>query len=114
MERIEPKQLFEEMSRDRVYLVDARGDTSFQTAREHIPGDLHYSLRDLQTMYRRIPQDSYIVTYCATPNEDGAARVASFLESKGYRADLLGGGLDAWKRAGLPTEPLDAGIQHTS
>ena len=114
MERIEPTQLYEVMSGGNVYLVDARGDASFQTAREHIPGDLHYSLRDLQTLYRRIPQDTQIVTYCTAPDEAGAGRVASFLESKGYRVALLHGGLDAWKHAGLPTERLDAGVQHTS
>lgn len=114
MQAIEPAQVFEQMHRSSVYLVDVRGDISFTTAREHIPGDLHYSLQDLETLYPRIPRDTYIVVYDAAPGDSRTSRVASFLESKGYRVDRMRGGLDEWKRAGFPTEPLDAGLANAS
>jgi rhodanese-related sulfurtransferase len=34
--------------------------------------------------------------------------VAEFLEAKGYQADALKGGFDAWKAQGFATEPLPA------
>jgi rhodanese-related sulfurtransferase len=114
MRRMDPQEVYEELPAGELFLVDARGDTSFQTAREHIPGDLHYSLLDLTTLYRRIPRDRHIVAYCACVGDTTAERVARYLESKGFRADVLCGGLDGWKRAGLPTEALDAGIQHAA
>jgi len=114
MRRMDPQEVYDELPDGMLYLVDARGDTSFQTTREHIAGDLHYSLLDLTTLYRRIPQDRHIVTYCTCPGDSTAERVARFLESKGFRADILCGGLDGWKKAGLPTEPLDAGVQHVA
>lgn len=111
MRRMEPQEVYEELPMGQLYLVDARGDTSFLTTREHIAGDLHYSLRDLNTLYRRLPRDRHIVTYSTCPGDSLAVRVAKFLESKGFRADVMGGGLESWKRAGYPTERLDAGFQ---
>jgi rhodanese-related sulfurtransferase len=111
MRQMEPQEVYEELPKGELYLVDARGDTSFLTNREHIPGDLHYSLLDLNTLYRRLPRDRHIVTYCSCPGDTLAKRVAKFLESKGFRADVLTGGLESWKRAGYPTERLDAGFQ---
>jgi rhodanese-related sulfurtransferase len=32
--------------------------------------------------------------------------VAEFLENRGYPADALRGGFDAWKEQGFATEPL--------
>ena len=32
--------------------------------------------------------------------------MAGFLESKGYHADTLAGGLEAWMAQGYPAEPL--------
>jgi rhodanese-related sulfurtransferase len=34
--------------------------------------------------------------------------VALFLGQHGYQASALTGGLDAWKQAGLPLEPMQA------
>lgn len=114
MRRMDPQEVYDELPNGQLYLVDARGDTSFQTTREHIAGDLHYSLLDLTTLYRRIPRDRHIVTYSTCPGDSAAERVARFLESKGFRADVLHDGLEGWKKAGLPTELLDAGVQHAA
>jgi rhodanese-related sulfurtransferase len=37
--------------------------------------------------------------------------VAEFLEQRGYRADALQGGFDAWKDAGFETGPLQQARQ---
>ena len=41
-------------------------------------------------------------------NEGTSARVAHILRAAGYDAQVIHGGLNAWKKAGLPLEPVPA------
>ena len=46
--------------------------------------------------------------YCTCIREATSARVAQRLMDKGHRVAVIEGGFRAWKKAGLPTEPVPA------
>jgi membrane protein DedA with SNARE-associated domain len=54
------------------------------------------------------PKDKEIVLYCTCVREATSVRVARVLAERGYRVSVIAGGLRAWKRAGLPVEPVPA------
>lgn len=52
-----------------------------------------------------IPEDTWIVAFCACPNDRTSVHVAGELRQAGWpRARALVGGWDAWQEAGLPRE----------
>jgi rhodanese-related sulfurtransferase len=54
-----------------------------------------------------IPKGSEIIFYCAEPKEATSARMALLLSSHGYKKlHPLGGGLEAWRRAGFAVEAV--------
>lgn len=106
MRRIEPAELHEQMQRGEVQVLDVRGDGPFRRATAHIPGDVHQSPGYVEQWSAQIPEGAHLVLYCTCPGEATSARVAGFLESKGYCADTLAGGLEAWMAQGYPAEPL--------
>jgi rhodanese-related sulfurtransferase len=53
-----------------------------------------------------LPIGQPIFVYCTCVREATSARVARELEKSGIRVRVIKGGLRAWKRAGLPVEPV--------
>jgi len=47
-----------------------------------------------------------VFVYCTCAREATSARVANMLNERGIRARVIRGGLRAWKKAGLATEPV--------
>ena len=55
-----------------------------------------------------VPHDKQIYLYCTCLREATSARVASILRKRGIVCFVIKGGLHAWKKAGLPLEPIPA------
>ncbi len=56
-----------------------------------------------------VPEDTWIVAFCACPNDRTSVHVAGELRQAGWpRARALVGGWDAWQEAGLPQESKTA------
>ncbi|WJF91804.1 DedA family protein/thiosulfate sulfurtransferase GlpE [Paraburkholderia bonniea] len=72
-----------------------------------IPGAQFADERHLETIINTYPRERKFVIYCACPNEVSAAWMAQQLTKAGF-ADVLPlrGGLDAWRDAGRPLDPL--------
>lgn len=89
-----------ELVRKGAVLVDVRDKD--EHAREHIPGARHHALSriDAETPVR--PGDDVLVFHCRSGarTAGNAARLAAATED--CEAYILEGGLDAWKKAGLP------------
>jgi rhodanese-related sulfurtransferase len=86
-------------------LVDIRGRDEY--AREHIPGARNLPLGSGLKVGRGAP----IVFHCRS-GQRTAANVTTLAQAADREAYILDGGLDAWKRAGLPvtvdrTQPID-------
>ena len=68
-----------------------------------IPGALHVPMNELSSRLSLLPRDRTIVAVCRSGNRSNV--VTQALQREGYRIANLEGGLNAWRRAGLPLEP---------
>ena len=64
--------------------------------------DTNRPAAEVLTKLPPLPRDRTIIAYCTCPNEMTSARVAHFLQSQGYDAWALRGGLSGWRAAGYP------------
>ncbi len=78
-------------------LVDVR--EADERAREHIPGTQHAPLSTLRSV--QAPGAKAVIFHCRSGARTGA-NAARLGEAAGCDVYLLEGGLEAWKRAGLP------------
>jgi rhodanese-related sulfurtransferase len=103
-----------ELMRDGAVLIDIR--EADEHARERIPGARHHALSRLDAAHPARPGDQVLVFHCrsgarTTANAPRLATVAPGCESY-----VLDGGIEAWKKAGLPTaldtrQPIEIGRQ---
>ena len=90
-----------ELVRKGAVLIDIR--EADEHARENIPGARHHALSRIDTDNPAQPGDDVLVFHCRSGarTQANAPRLAA--AAAGCRAYVLEGGLDAWKKAGLPT-----------
>jgi rhodanese-related sulfurtransferase len=63
------------------------------------PHTLHQSNQEL-------PAGQLVFVYCTCVREATSVRVARELEKKGIQVAVIKGGLRAWRKQGLPVEPV--------
>lgn len=81
-------------------LVDVREDNEW--AGEHIPGAIHVPLSRFAEGVATIPKDKSVVFYCQSGVR--SRRALDMARTQGLSAEgHLGGGISAWRGAGLPT-----------
>lgn len=94
-------------------VVDVRTPAEFLEG--HIAGAINIAHDEIAARWPalNIPHDEEFIVYCGTGRRAGLAQEA--LETLGYmRTRILEGGVEAWKKAGLPvvTGPGDAAPSH--
>jgi len=89
-----------ELIRAGAALVDIR--EADEHARERIPGARHHALSRLDMERPASPGDKLVIFHCRSGarTQANAPRLAA--AAPGCEAYLIEGGLDAWKKAGLP------------
>ncbi len=89
-----------ELIRQGAVLIDVRD--ADEHAREHIPGARHHALSSLDAETPVRPGDDILVFHCRSGmrTSGNAGRLAAAAQNR--EAYILEGGLDAWKKAGLP------------
>lgn len=109
MKAISPQQAAE-LVRDGAVLVDIR--ETDEHARERIPGARHHALSLIGDGDVARQGDDVLVFHCrsGTRTKGNAARLAA--ASSACETYILDGGLDAWRKAGLPvsldrSQPID-------
>ncbi len=101
--RIEPAALKAKMDKGEVTVVDVRVVDAYRAG--HIPGALQIPLEYVAGEIPWFPRDKQIITYCSCPAEETSGHAVLILSEGGLaNGAALRGGLDAWERAGLPTE----------
>ncbi len=87
-------------------LIDIRESNEY--ARENIPGARHHALSQIDARHPARPGDTILIYHC----KSGARTRINAGRLAGASGDcdvyLLGGGIEAWKRAGLPTSAAQA------
>src|SRR6185503_13179070 len=89
-----------QLVRDGAVLVDVR--EADEHAREHIPGARHHALTQIDADHPVRPGDEVLIFHCRSGNrtQSNAERLASI--GTGCEVFILEGGIDAWKKMGLP------------
>ena len=90
-----------ELVRKGAVLIDVR--EAHEHASEHIPGARHHALSKVDPRHPIEAGDAVLVFHCKSGGRTNlnAARLAAAAGQ--CEAYVLGGGIDAWRRAGLPT-----------
>ena len=93
--------------RDGAVLIDIR--ESHEHANEHIPGARHHALSQIDAQHPAREGDTVLIYHCKSGARTAmnAKRLAA--ASGKCEAYLLGGGIEEWKRASLPTSAKRAG-----
>lgn len=89
-----------ELVRAGATLVDIR--EADERARENIPGARHYPLSRIGAELPVRDQDKLVIFHCRSGARTKANAPALAGAAPGCEAYLLEGGIDAWKKAGLP------------
>jgi rhodanese-related sulfurtransferase len=89
------------LMRDGAILVDIRERDEY--ARERIDGARHHAASILDRDHPARPGDAVLIFHCKSGNRttQNAPRIASDMPA-GVETYILDGGIDAWKKAGLP------------
>jgi rhodanese-related sulfurtransferase len=90
-----------ELMRQGAALIDIR--EADEHARERIPGAHHHALSTLDRNNPARPGDEVLVFHCRSGARTKANAPRLSAAAGACQAYVLDGGLDAWKRAGLPT-----------
>lgn len=88
---------------DRVQLIDVREPEEWQAGR--IPGSRWIRMDELGDRLDELDTDQPVVTVCRSGNRSG--KMAEFLIERGYSAENLEGGMQAWADADLPVRTPD-------
>lgn len=105
MKTISPERAAE-LARDGAVLIDIR--EAHEHANENIPGARHHALSQIGVRHPARAGDSVLIYHCKSggrTNMNAQRLAAAAGQCEAY---LLGGGIEAWKRAGLPTSARPA------
>jgi rhodanese-related sulfurtransferase len=105
IETLDPQEVKDMLDRGKLLLVDVREPAEFAVERIH--GALLYPLSTFDAA--ALPHDwaRHVVFYCGSGKRSLAA-AEKRLAAGNDKAAHMGGGITAWKRAGLPVIALSA------
>ena len=98
----------EEIARRRadVAIFDVRSHGYYEKNAMRIEGSSRLEPNGINETCEAVPKDREVVLYCTCYREATSERIARFLAEHGVRATVIAGGFQAWKKAGLPVEPV--------
>jgi rhodanese-related sulfurtransferase len=96
---------FEQLIADstHVVLLDVRSLSEYEE--KHLPGAQLLDVKEDSFMVKaqeRLPKEKTIAVYCRSGRRSASA--AGMLTAEGYKVVNLQGGIEAWTKAGKPTE----------
>jgi len=89
-----------------IAVFDVRSHGYYEKDTMRIQGSVRLEPNALNQDAVQVPKNKEIVLYCTCVREATSVRVARFLGEQGYSVSVIAGGLRAWKKAGLPLEPV--------
>jgi membrane protein DedA with SNARE-associated domain/rhodanese-related sulfurtransferase len=91
----------------KVVVYDVRSHGYYEKNARRILGSARLEPHVLnQPVAPPMPKDRRIVLYCTCVREATSVKVARILKQQGYDVSVIAGGLRAWRKAGLPLEPV--------
>jgi membrane protein DedA with SNARE-associated domain/rhodanese-related sulfurtransferase len=92
--------------RDSMAIYDVRSHGYYEKGATRIPGSTRIEPNSLHQRTLTFPPDKEVVLYCTCLREATSIGVARNLAEQGITAAVIVGGYPAWKKAGLPLEPV--------
>jgi rhodanese-related sulfurtransferase len=100
---LEPREIAEW---DNVAIFDVRSHGYYDKGATRIRNSVRIEPNMLTEQLDLLPPDKTVVLYCTCYREATAKLVARRLADKGIRSTVIRGGLEGWKKAALPLEPV--------
>jgi membrane protein DedA with SNARE-associated domain/rhodanese-related sulfurtransferase len=94
------------LTADSARIYDVRSHNYYDSKATRIKGSRRLDPNALHQVDEQFPADTQVYLYCTCIREATSARVARLLIEKGVHSAVIKGGLRAWKKAGLPLEPV--------
>jgi len=105
---VEPREAAHELSAGNAVVYDVRSHGYYQPKATRIQGSRRLDPNALNQEQLDFPPDKLVYVYCTCVREATSAQVASQLRQRGVLSAVIKGGLQAWKKAGLPLEAIPA------
>ncbi|MCU1339016.1 MAG: putative rane-associated protein [Bryobacterales bacterium] len=105
---VSPTDAAQALSSDAAVIYDVRSHGYYDRKATRVRGSTRLEPNALHHLENNIPDSKHVYLYCTCANDATSVRVAQQLLLKGARTAVIKGGLRAWKKAGLPLEPVPA------
>jgi len=103
---VSPEDASRAVSSDGAVIYDVRSHGYYDRKAVRVRGSTRLEPNALLHIEANFPPGKQIYLYCTCIREATSARVAHHLAQKGVPVAVIKGGLRAWKKAGLPLEPV--------
>jgi membrane protein DedA with SNARE-associated domain len=103
-----PSEAAHAISSGDAVIYDVRSHGYYDQKAMRIQGSRRLEPSALHQPEGEVPPEKHVYLYCTCVREATSARVAHELREKGMQVSVIKGGLRAWKKAGLPIEPVPA------
>ena len=103
---VSPADAASAFSSDAAVIYDVRSHGYYDRKAARVQGSKRLEPNALRRLEDDITTDKPVYLYCTCLADATSARVAQRLLEKGVRVAVIKGGLRAWKKAGLPLEPV--------
>ena len=103
---VRPAEAARALSSGDAWIYDVRSHGYYDPKATRIQGSRRLDPNALHRFEEEIPAGKRVYLYCTCVREATSARVARVLLGRGVRCWVIQGGLRAWRKAGLPVEPV--------
>jgi membrane protein DedA with SNARE-associated domain/rhodanese-related sulfurtransferase len=103
---VRPSEAARAVSMDGAVIYDVRSHGYYDAKAIRIRGSSRIDPHLIDHLEQALPRDRPVLLYCTCVKEATSARVAYLLRQRNVPCAVIEGGLRAWKKAGMPTEPV--------
>ena len=105
---VEPAEAARELMAGAAAVYDVRSHGYYLPGATRIEGAHRIDPNAINQVELDFPPDKQIYVYCTCWRDATSAQVAHALRKRGVLCSVIRGGLQGWKKAGLPLEPVPA------
>jgi len=107
--RARPADVAGALSADSAVIYDVRSHGYYDAKAMRIQGSRRLEPNAIHQANEEMPAGKHVYLYCTCVRDATSSRIARTLLDKGVSCSVIEGGLRAWKKAGLPMEPVPSG-----
>jgi len=105
---VEPAEAARELLAGKAVVYDVRSHGYYLPKATRVEGSRRLDPNALNQVALDFPPDKQVFVYCTCWRDATSAEVAHTLRQRGVLCSVIRGGLQAWKKAGLPLEAIPA------